>query len=150
MNQKQQKIIDFFKKFENQDFKGIWIGKVLNPAPDLKIDLGNGIEIDTDKIYEAEEKTAGYTRKFEQEGNIEITIDEIEITDNSNKDSGGNIHKKISGTGKMNGNFKSSGTNSWTDTLKEGDSVMMISFVNEESWLLIDKVTKYKENKELK
>ena len=142
---KGQKFQDLLKSLENPNWLGNQIGIVIKEPPELTIKVNETITAYPHQIYETEEKTQMYTRDFYQEGDIEIEIEEIEINDPENKDSGENTHNKIKGTGKMTGSFKSSGSNSWTDQLKIGDSVAMLHFPNQNLWLLVDKVTKYEE-----
>ena len=142
---KNQKFLELMKGFQNPNWLGNQIGIVIKEPPELTIKVNETITAYPHQIYETEEKTQMYTRDFFQTGDIEIEIEEIEITDTENTDSGGNKHNKIKGTGKMTGSFQSSGENSWTDQLKIGDSVAMLHFPDQNLWLLVDKVTKYEE-----
>ena len=101
------------------------------------------IILNKDKIIVAWEKVKGYTRQFKENGNIKIEIEEININDGTNKDSGGNIHNKISATGKLKGTYEADGNNEWTDELKEGDKVILNEFKNQKKFYLVDKAYQY-------
>ena len=123
------------KNFGNPDWNGPFLGKVVKAPPNLEVQIDERIILKADRIIVAWEKVAGYTRKFEVEGNIEIYV-----TDSENQDSGGNIHNKI----KAKGTYEASGTNKWTDELKVGDEVILNEFKNQKKFYLVDKAYYYK------
>lgn len=122
------------KNFDNPDWNGPFLGKVVKAPPNLEVQIDEKIILKADRIVVAFEKVAGYTREFEVEGNIEI-----DVTDSENMDSGGNTHNKIA----AKGTYKASGTNKWTDELKVGDEVILNEFKNQKKFYLVDKAYYY-------
>lgn len=131
------------EKFKNPDWNGPFLGVVISAPPDLKVQIDEKIILNKDKIIVAWEKVKGYNRLFEEEGSIEIAIDEINITDNSNQDKSGNIHGTIIASGTLNGNYNAQGKNTWTDELKVGDEVILNEFKNQKKFYLVDKAYQY-------
>lgn len=131
------------QNFANPAWNGPILGTVVSAPPDLEIKIDEKIILKKDKIIVSWEKVKGYTREFKENGNIEIEIEEINIDDNSNKDSGGNTHKKIVASGKLKGTYESTGSNEWTDELKVGDQVILNEFKNQKKFYLIDKAYQY-------
>jgi hypothetical protein len=131
------------EKFANPDWNGPFLGTVVSAPPDLKVQIDEKIILNKDKIIVAWEKVKGYTRQFKENGNIKIEIEEININDGTNKDSGGNIHNKIIATGKLKGTYEADGSNEWTDELKEGDKVILNEFKNQKKFYLVDKAYQY-------
>ena len=123
------------KNFDNPDWNGPFLVKVVKAPPNLEVQIDERIILKADRIVVAWEKVAGYTREFEVKGDIEI-----DVTDSENQDSGGNIHNKI----KAKGTYKASGTNKWTDELKVGDEVILNEFKNQKKFYLVDKTYYYK------
>ncbi|RRD38822.1 DUF2577 domain-containing protein [Leptotrichia sp. OH3620_COT-345] len=131
------------EKFKNPDWNGPFLGTVIEAPPNLRVKIDEKIILNKDKIIVAWEKVKGYNREFEEKGNIKIEIEEINISDNSNQDSGGNIHKKIVASGKLSGTYKAEGNNKWTDELKIGDEVILNEFKNQKKFYLVDKAYQY-------
>ena len=123
------------QNFSNPDWNGPFLGKVVKAPPNLEVKIDERIILKADKIVVAWEKVSGYTRQFEESGEIEI-----DVTDSENQDSGGNIHNKIV----AKGTYKASGTNTWTDELKVGDEVILNEFKNQKKFYLVDKAYYYK------
>ena len=123
------------KNFDNPDWNGPFLGKIVKAPPNLEVQIDERIILKADRIVVAWEKVAGYTRECEVKGDIEI-----DVTDSENQDSGGNIHNKI----KAKGTYKASGTNKWTDELKVGDEVILNEFKNQKKFYLVDKAYYYK------
>lgn len=88
-------------------------------------------------------EVAGYTRKFSEKGGINIEFDKFTV-DSSDKDTGGNVHNTVSGSGSLKGNFTATGINTWTDELKVGDEVILNEFKNQKKFYLVDKAYYYK------
>ena len=122
------------KNFDNPDWNGPFLGKIVKAPPNLEVQIDERIILKADRIVVAWEKVAGYAREFEVKGDIEI-----DVTDSENQDSGGNIHNKI----KAKGTYKASGTNKWTDELKVGDEVILNEFKNQKKFYLVDKAYYY-------
>lgn len=131
-------------KYKNPDFAGEFLGTVIKAPPELEIQIDEEIIIKKHQIHVNKQDTSGYIREYSQEGEIEITVDEIDITDSSNQDSGGNIHNKIVATGTLKGTYTATGQNTWTDDLKEGDKVFLQTFLNnKQMWKLTGQSYQY-------
>ena len=131
-------------RFENPDWAGEFLGTVVSAPPKLEIQIDDEIIIKSHQIHVNKQDTSGYIREYSQEGEINITIDEIDITDSSNQDSGGNIHNKITASGTLTGTYTATGQNTWTDDLKVGDKVFLQPFLNNKKmWKLTGQSYQY-------
>ncbi|MEE1477127.1 MAG: DUF2577 family protein [Fusobacterium sp.] len=126
------------KARDNPKWLGAVTGEVIKAPPQLEVKLQNGIVIKNHKIMISIEKIIGYKREFSLDGTInDITINAT----TSNKPCGlgaSNAHGTIQGKG----NYKTVGTITWTDTLKVGDTVLMLPTNKEEYFYLIDRVVR--------
>lgn len=132
------------ENFGNPDWNGPFLGTVVKAPPNLEVQIDERIILKADKIVVAWEKVAGYTRKFEETGTVNIEIEELNVTDESNMDKGGNIHENIVANGTLTGTYTAKGTNTWTDELKVGDEVILNEFKNQKKFYLVDKAYYYK------
>jgi hypothetical protein len=133
----------FEQRFGNPDWNGPFLGKVVKAPPNLEVQIDERIILKADRIVVAWEKVAGYTRKFSEKGKINIEFDKFTV-DSNDKDTGGNTHNTVSGSGSLKGNFTANGTNTWTDELKVGDEVILNEFKNQKKFYLVDKAYYYK------
>lgn len=127
-----------FKERDNPVWLGAVTGEIIKAPPQLEVKLENGVIVKKHKIMVSIEKIAGYKREFSLDGTInDITINAT----TSNKPCGlgaSNAHGTIQGKG----NYKTVGTITWTDTLKVGDTVLMLPTNKEEYFYLIDRVVR--------
>lgn len=127
-----------FKERDNPVWLGAVTGEIIKAPPQLEVKLENGVIVKKHKIMVSIEKIAGYKREFSLDGTInDITINAT----TSNKPCGlgaSNAHGTIQGKG----NYKTVGTITWTDTLKVGDTVLMLPTSKEEYFYLIDRVVR--------
>lgn len=127
-----------FKERDNPVWLGAVTGEIIKAPPQLEVKLENGVIVKKHKIMVSIEKIAGYKREFSLDGTInDITINAT----TSNKPCGlgaSNAHGTIQGKG----NYKTVGTITWTDTLKVGDTILMLPTNKEEYFYLIDRVVR--------
>lgn len=131
-------LASLLKDRDNPVWLGAVTGEVIKAPPELEVKLQSGVIIKKHKIMVSIEKIAGYKREFSIDGTInDITINAT----TSNKPCGlgaSNAHGTIQGKG----NYKTVGTITWTDTLKVGDTVLMLPTNKEEYFYLIDRVVR--------
>lgn len=131
-------LASLLKDRDNPVWLGAVTGEVIKAPPELEVKLQSGVIIKKHKIMVSIEKIAGYKREFSIDGTInDITINAT----TSNKPCGlgaSNAHGTIQGKG----NYKTVGTIIWTDTLKVGDTVLMLPTNKEEYFYLIDRVVR--------
>ena len=131
-------LASLLKDRDNPVWLGAVTGEVIKAPPELEVKLQSGVIINKHKIMVSIEKIAGYKREFSIDGTInDITINAT----TSNKPCGlgaSNAHGTIQGKG----NYKTVGTITWTDTLKVGDTVLMLPTNKEEYFYLIDRVVR--------
>lgn len=126
------------KARDNPKWLGAVTGEVIKAPPHLEVKLQNGIVIKNHKIMISIEKIIGYQRTYSLEGNI--TEYAFDNTTNSEPVPQHPSHpiKKLAGKG----TYKAEGTIKWTDTLKVGDTVLMLPTNKEEYFYLIDRVVR--------
>lgn len=141
------RLAKLFKDRENPILIGPVLGTVIVAPPELKVQINEKIILKKHQIIIAEEKVSGYQREFSSEGEVnelDITLSEFSIS-SSDKDSKGDTHGTVSGTGKFKGTgtFKKTGSVKWTDELVEGNKVILIPMLNNNLYFLLDKATTY-------
>ncbi|WDV48218.1 DUF2577 family protein [Clostridiaceae bacterium M8S5] len=135
-----------FKERENISYLGPQIGEIIMPPNDIKIALGDKIVLEKENLIFSSYILNSYSRQFE------IKSDENNITFEQDNP-GEAFNKEVSGAtppihlhkiSKMNisTNYESTGTITFTDTLKKGDLVLLIPTTDEQKYYVIDKVVK--------
>ncbi|MEC1757371.1 DUF2577 family protein [Schinkia azotoformans] len=128
----------FAKKFKERDNVpkiGNLVGQVINPFPDIRISIldGNGT-LTRDQLYCCDHVLQGYKR-------------EIKLTEFAT-DSATSTHKLTSGGSLENYTYtsmsipESTTTMEYTDSLSVGDLVLLMPTESEQTWFIVDKVTK--------
>lgn len=141
------RLAKLFKQRENPVLIGPVIGTVITAPPELEVYVNKKIQLRKHQIIVGEEKVKNYQREFLSEGEVgelKIELSQFSIT-SSDKDSGGDSHGIVSGTGNLTGSgtFKKTGTIKWTDELLEGDEVILVPMQNNNLYFLLDKATRY-------
>ncbi len=141
------RLAKLFKQRENPVLLGPVIGTVITAPPELEVYVNKKIQLRKHQIIIGEEKVKNYQREFLSEGEVgelKIELSQFSIT-SSDKDSGGDSHGTVSGTGSLagKGTFKKTGTIKWTDELAEGDEVILVPMQNNNLYFLLDKATRY-------
>ncbi len=141
------RLAKLFKQRENPVLLGPVIGTVITAPPELEVYVNKKIQLRKHQIIIGEEKVKNYQREFLSEGEVgelKIELSQFSIT-SSDKDSGGDSHGTVSGTGSLagKGTFKKTGTIKWTDELVEGDEVILVPMQNNNLYFLLDKATRY-------
>ncbi len=141
------RLAKLFKQRENPVLIGPIIGTVITAPPELEVYVNEKIQLQKHQIIIGEEKVKNYQRKFSAEGDVvdlEIELSSFSI-DSPDKDSGGDSHGTVSGTGSLTGKgtFKKTGTIKWTDELVEEDEVILVPMQNNNLYFLLDKATRY-------
>jgi hypothetical protein len=109
-----------FKERENKATIGNVVGEVTATDPELQISIIDGnIILYESQLYCCDHVLSGYSRQFTAP-NLSGTVD---ITDSLT----------ITGL---------SGTVELTDTLATGDKVLLIPTADEQTWFIVDKITK--------
>lgn len=132
------KLAQIIKARDNPIWLGAVTGQVSKAPPNLEVTLENGIVIKNHKIMIAIEKIVGYTRTYSLEGNIT----EYKFNNTTSSESIPNHPPHPIKNLEGNGTYKAEGTIQWTDTLKVGDTVLMLPTNKEEYFYLIDKVVR--------
>lgn len=129
-----------FKERENKPYMGPQIGEVISPPPNIQVRLGGKIILTKDNLVIAAHVLNNYTRQFSIEGNISFSDSDCGTTDSVN-DGGyeANSHSHTIETLNIDTTFNSNGTMAFTDTLKQGDKVILIPSTDEQIYFLIDK-----------
>lgn len=130
------KLAGFFKQRDNHKWLGAITGQVIQAPPNLVVKLQSGITIKKNKILVAVEKLADYSRMFELVG----TINSITINATTSNRPCGKGATNEHGTIKGSGNIEMQGVIKWTDTLKVGDTVLMLPTNNHDYFYLVDRV----------
>lgn len=127
-----------FKDRDNPVWLGAVTGEVIKAPPELEVKLQSGVIIKKHKIMVSIEKLEGYQRTYSLEGNItEYAFDNTTSSEPVPQHPSHPI-KKLAGKG----TYKAEGTIKWTDTLKVGDTVLMLPTNKEEYFYLIDRVVR--------
>lgn len=120
-----------FKERENQPYMGPQIGTVISPPPELKVRLGDKIILDKKRLVIAAHVLASYRRA-------------IQVQDASSFS--GNTASALEGTGYEHTHTYESlgfaGQMSYTDTLQEGDEVILMPSTDIQTYFLVDKAVK--------
>lgn len=104
------------------------VGSVININP-LKISILDGnIILQKEHLYICNSLRNDYIRQF--------TLQNFTGTTNSVNDGGDNASSHSHNINSLEGEIK------FTDTLKIDDKVLLVSTVNEQTWFIIDKITK--------
>lgn len=135
--EKITELANYIKTLKNPVFLGAVTGTVVVAPPNLQVKLENGIVIKKHKIMIALEKINGYFREFKIEGKIQQNMN-YTSSDMIPAGQGPHKHKLISFGAE--GSYTSTGTITWTDTLKVGDIVLMLPTNNHKYFYLIDRV----------
>lgn len=132
------KIALIIKARDNPKWLGAVTGEVVKAPPELEVKLESGITIKNKKIMISIEKIIGYKRTYSLEGNItEYSFDNTTKTDGVPQHPPHPI-SKLAGSG----TYKAEGSIEWTDTLKIGDTVLMLPTNDHKYFYLIDKVVR--------
>ncbi|MTI57491.1 MAG: DUF2577 domain-containing protein [Geosporobacter ferrireducens] len=133
-----------FKERENILYMGPQLGTVISPPPNIKVGLGDKIILDKEDLILAAHVLDGYQREIEATG----------ITNTGVSSSSGNMSFHLTGnpppqnytiTGfslPAGTTSKSEGTLKYTDTLKEGDKVILIPSNDNQKYYLVDKAVR--------
>lgn len=134
------KLALMIKARDNPKWLGAITGEVIKAPPELEVKLESGITIKNKKIMISIEKIAGYKRTFSIVGNIDN--EDMTVQSSSMTKAGQGPHEHTLTSFKANGSYQSTGSIEWTDTLKVGDTVLMLPTNDREYFYLIDKVVK--------
>lgn len=130
-----------FKERDNKYYLGPQIGKVISPLPEIKIALGDKIILVKEHLIISSHILKDYEREFSIEGQIQLSQENAGETDNASVgDHGSHGHKLASLN--LDTQYQSTGKIKWTDSLKEGDEVILIPTTNEQQYYVIDKVVR--------
>lgn len=119
-----------FKSRDNKQQIGNIVGKVINAFPNIKISILDGnIILNKDQLYCCDHVLAGYTRQFQgqSEGTIITKTPPSPVTYDTYT-----VMESLDHTGQI----------SFTDTLVVGDLVLLVHTEDEQTWFIIDKITK--------
>lgn len=116
-------------------FEGFIVGKVISPPNDIRISIDEAIILDKTNLIIAAHVLKDYEREFE------IFDAEIQFTDENmgNTNTVSNHSHTIQSLSVDSQTLKAKGKFKWTDTLKEGDLVILVPSQNEQMYILIDK-----------
>lgn len=124
-----------FKERENKPQIGNIVGKVISPSPDIKISILDGnVVLYKEQLYCCEHVLAGYKRK-------------IKITE-FNTMAATSTHKLTSGGSLADYTYTSidipeaNAEAEHTDSLVEGDLVLVVPTADEQTWFIVDKIKK--------
>lgn len=152
----QNKLAKNLKGFENPNKFGNVVGKVIKPLPELQISINNEeIILYPEQLYLDEKWWNDYTREFEiKESDFDLKGDTFSLTANpcviqdttpasprlvATIPEGQTTDVQIAGKANNTGSIK------YTDTLKEGDLVLLIPTFDEQTWFVSGKIRKVKE-----
>lgn len=124
------KLAKLFKERENISFIGIQIGKVISPPPEIKIQLGKEIILTKDKLIFCASVLNGYKRLIEiPQTNTTGKTDSVSIGDH-----GSHLHNvaELGLTGEL----------IFTDTLKQGDEIILFPTQDEQLFFVLDKAVR--------
>lgn len=115
--------------------EGFIVGKVISPPNDIRISIDEAIILDKSHLIIASHVLNDYERKFEVfDAEIQFTAENCGSTNTVSNHSHTIQSLNVdSQTLKAKGKFK------WTDTLKEGELVILVPSQNEQMYILIDK-----------
>lgn len=130
-----------FKERDNKYYLGPQIGKVISPLPEIKVELGEKIILVKEHLIIASHILEDYEREFWIEGHMEFSQKDVGETDRASVGEHGS-HDHIVENLSVNAQYQSSGKIKWTDSLKEGDEVILIPTTNEQQYYVIDKVVR--------
>lgn len=133
-------LAQIIKARDNPKWLGAITGEVVKAPPELEVKLENGVIIKNHKIMISIEKITGYKRTFSIVGNI--TDENMTVQSSGMTKAGQGPHEHTLKSFQANGDYKSTGSIEWTDTLKVGDKVLMLPTNKEEYFYLIDKVVR--------
>ncbi|AOY76689.1 DUF2577 family protein [Clostridium formicaceticum] len=122
-------ISKLFTERNNRQVIGNVVGKVVSTFPNVKVSILDGtVILEKDQLYCCDHVLAGYTREFqsESEGDIITHTPPPQIYDAHT------VMESLEHTGKI----------TYIDTIKVGDEVLLVSTVDEQTWFIVDKITK--------
>lgn len=152
----QVKLAKHIKGFENKSFIGNVIGKVIKPLPDLQISiLDEQVILYPEQLYLDAKWWNDYTREFKIEGSdFELKGDKFSLSANpfviqdttpSSPRPVATIPEGQTSNVEIGGKADNIGSITYTDTLKEGDLVLLIPTFDEQTWFVSGKIKKVKE-----
>ena len=135
-------VSELAKMFKDRDpikYMGPVVGTVLSPPPEIKIQADKDIILDKSHLVIGASVLDGYERKYEIQGNIKFNDSNCGNT-NSVNDGGyqASNHSHILESVNINTQYTADGQIKTTDTLKEGDKVILIPSQDEQTYFLID------------
>lgn len=130
-----------FKERDNKYYLGPQIGKVISPLPEIKIALGEKIILVKEHLIIASHILKGYEREFSVEGQLKFSDSYAGMTEEAYVSQHG-FHQHEIESLKVNTDYESTGKIRWTDSLEEGDEVILIPTTNEQQYYVIDKVVR--------
>ena len=128
-----------FKDREPIRYMGPVVGTVLSPPPEIKIQIDKKIILDKNHLVISASILSDYKRKYELQGNIKINDSDCGNTNVVN-DGGyqASDHSHTIESISINTQYTADGEIKATDTLKEGDKVILIPSQDEQTYFLID------------
>lgn len=128
-----------FKDREPIRYKGPIVGTVLSPPPEIKIQIDKNIILDKEHLVICASVLDGYERTYEVGGNMKFNDSNCGNT-NSVNDGGyqASSHSHILESVNINTQYTAGGQIKTTDTLKEGDKVILMPSTDEQIYFLID------------
>jgi hypothetical protein len=128
-----------FKEREPIRYRGPIVGTVLSPPPEIKIQIDKNIILDKGHLVICGSILDGYERTYEVQGNVKFNDSNCGNT-NSVNDGGyqASGHSHTIESVNINTQYTADGQIKTTDTLKEGDKVILIPSQDEQTYFLID------------
>lgn len=126
-------LASMFKERDNKPYMGPQVGVVISPPPGLKVRLGDTIILDKDHLIIAAQVMPQYEREVNFSGRGKVTLvkpppPEPVVT----SDTWGMESTSLEGSLKF------------TDTLQEGEEVILIPSTDIQTYFLIDKAVRLK------
>ena len=115
-------------------YEGFLIGEIVNEPPEIKISIDPAITLDKTNLIFASHVLTQYRREFEIEGEIQFTDENAGTTTTA----AGHTHG-IQSLNVNSNTLKAKGFVKWTDTLKQGDKVILIPAGNDQMYIVLDK-----------
>lgn len=134
------KLALMIKARDNPKWLGAITGEVVKAPPELEVKLESGITVKNKKIMISIEKIIGYKRTFYIVGNIDN--EDMTVQSSGMSLNGQGPHEHVLQEFKASGSYQSTGSIEWTDTLKVGDTVLMLPTNDHKYFYLIDKVVR--------